>query len=140
MEHLNKWLDGKKTNLISAWVFCGALYMAMNGIGDDQLSAIMATVATLAATMRASVAKVGAIVPFMIVGVGASLFLLGGCAALGVIDPASGTSPAQDIVLATGETAALFGTVAGTVVPIGVASLMTILIALGKVKETVKKK
>ncbi len=135
MDQITAWLDGKKTNLVSAWVFCGALYMAMNGIGDDQLNALMATVATLAATMRAAQTKAAGLVPVLVGGLAVSLLMLGGCASLGMIDPATGTSPAQDIVQAAGETAALFGPVIGAAVPIGLASLLSIIIALGKVED-----
>ncbi len=134
MNQITAWLEGKKTNLISAWVFCGALYMAMNGIGDDQLNALMATVATLAATMRAAQAKV-ATLPIIIVGISVSLMMLGGCAALATIDPASGTSPAQDIVVAVGETATLFGPVVGTAAPIVIGTILSLLIAFGKAKD-----
>ena len=132
MEQLMKALKGKKTNLIAAWAFCGALFMWMNGFGEAEVSATLATVAALAASLRAGIAKNGT--AMVIICGCASLFLLGGCAALGLIDPATGTSPAQDIVVAAGETAALFGPAIGIAVPIGLASLLTVLIALGKVK------
>ena len=127
-------LVGKKTNLISAWAFCGALFMWMNGIGDVEQQAILGTVAALAASLRAGIAKNGA-AAVLIIGASASFFLLGGCAALGVVDPATGTSPAQDIVAASAETAALFGPVAATAVPVGLASLLSVIIALGRVSE-----
>ncbi len=135
MNRISEWLVGKKTNLVSAWVFCGALYMAMNGIGDDQLNALMATVATLAATMRAAQTKAAAVAPIVLVGISTSLLMLGGCAALATIDPATGMSPAQDIVVAVGETAALFGPVVGTAAPIVIGTILSLLIAFGKAKD-----
>lgn len=132
-ERLTASLKGKKTNLISAWAFCGALYMWMNGIGEVESAAILGTVATLAAAMRAGIAKNGNAV--LILAVGASFMFLGGCAALGVADPATGTSPAEDIVAAAGTAAALFGPVVGTAVPVGIGSILSILIALGKSKD-----
>ncbi len=135
MDQLNSWLSGKKTNILSAWGFCGALFMVMNGYGDDQISVLLATVATLAATGRAAIKKSNGVVPFLIIGSMAGLFLFNGCASLGVVDPATGTSPAQDIVAAAGTGAALFGPVIGTAVPLGLASVLSILIALGKSKE-----
>ena len=134
MDQITVWLKGKKTNLISIWAFAGALYMWMNGIGEPEQQAILGTVAAGLAALRAGINKNGTAAA-MIACATAGLFLLGGCAALGMVDPATGTSPAQDIVAGVSETAALFGPVAGTAVPIGLASLLTVLIALGKVKD-----
>ena len=131
-QQLNDALSGKKSYFIATWAFCGALYMWMNGIGDAESQAILGTVAAGLATLRAGITKNGAAV--LIVAVTAGFFLTG-CASLGVVDPATGTSPAQDIVTSVGEVASLFGPVAGTAVPIGIASLLSILIALGKVKK-----
>ena len=125
-------LQGKKTNFVSAWAFCGALYMWMNGLGEAEVAATLATVSTLAATLRAGIAKNGNAV--LIVTAGLSMIFLVGCASLGVIDPATGTSPAQDIITAAGETAALFGPVIGAAVPVGLATVLSIIIALGRVQ------
>ena len=126
-------LKGKKTNLISAWAFCGALYMWMNGIGEAEQQAILATVAALAASMRAGMARNMPV--FLVGGIVASVMFLGGCATLGIIDPATGTSPAQDLVTAITPIAGLFGPIIGTAVPLGLASLLSIIITLGKVKD-----
>ena len=129
---LQKALEGKKTNLISVWAFCGALYMWMNGLGEAEVSATLATVAALAAALRAGVAKNGAGVAVMAITAGV---FLSGCAALAKIDPGTGTSPAQDIVASVGETAALFGPAIGTAVPIALATVLSVIIALGKAKD-----
>ena len=68
----------------------------------------------------------------LMIGACASLFLLAGCAALGTVDPATGTSPAQDIVAGAGDIASLFGPTLGTAIPLGLAGLLSIFIALGK--------
>ncbi len=131
IQRLQKALEGKKTNLISAWAFCGALYMWMNGLGEAEVSATLATVAALAASMRAGIARNGGAVA--LVAIVAGIFLVG-CASLGTIDPATGTSPAQDIVAGTAEALAPFGVGVGTAVPLSLAGILSIIIALGKVK------
>jgi len=131
-QQLNDALSGKKSYFIATWAFCGALYMWMNGIGDAETQAILGTVAAGLATLRSGIAKNG--VAVVLIAVTAGFFLVG-CASLGVVDPATGTTPAGDIVTAVGETAALFGPTAGTAVPIGVATVLSILIALGKIKK-----
>ncbi len=133
IQGLQKALEGKKTNLISAWAFCGALFMWMNGLGEAEVSATLATVAALAASMRAGLARNGGAVALVAITAG---FFLVGCATLGVIDPATGTSPAQDIVAGTAEALAPFGVGVGTAVPLALAGILSIVIALGKVKNS----
>lgn len=134
MNQITAWLDGKKTNLISAWAFAGALYMVMNDIGDDQISALLATVATIAAAMRASNAKIAKAILPLVIG---CLFAGGlvACASLGTIDPSTGTSPAQDITKASGSIASVFGPAVGTAVPLIVGGILSVIVALGKTKE-----
>ena len=130
LEQIQVALQGKKTNFIAAWAFCGALYMWMNGIGEVEEQAILGTVAAGLASLRAGISRNGA--AMLICALTAGIFFVG-CASLGTVDPATGTSPAQDIVAAAGDAASLFGPVAGVAVPIGLASFLSILIALGKV-------
>ena len=127
-------LKGKKTNLISVWAFCGALFMWMNDIGETEQAAILATVAALGASLKAGIVR-QAVVPMLLIGLGCSSFFLVGCAALGQIDPASGTSPAQDLVAASSEFASLFGPMAGTVIPLGLGAILSAFITIGKVKD-----
>ena len=125
-------LQGKKTNLISAWAFCGALFMWMNGIGEIEQQAILASVAALGASLRAGMGKATA----MFVMMGISGLWMAGCAGLARIDPVTGTSPAQDIVAGASDIGMAFGPAFGTVVPLTLAGVLSIIIALGKAKES----
>jgi len=126
-------LKGKKTNLISVWAFCGALFMWMNDIGEVEQQAILATVAALGASLKAGIVR-QATVPFLLIGLGISATFLGGCAALGQIGP-GGTSPAEDLVGSAAEIASLFGPLAGTIVPVGLGAILSAIITIGKVKD-----
>ena len=126
-------LKGKKTNLISAWAFCGALFMWMNDIGEAEQQAILATVAALGASLKAGIVR-NNVAPFLIMGLGTSMFFLAGCAALGEIGP-GGTSPAQDLVASSAELASLFGPMAGTIIPVGLGAILSAIITIGKVKD-----
>lgn len=130
-------LDGKKTYYITGAMFVIALAAVMNGWGDAQMSAAVGGIAAAMAAMRAGVEKSGggSTTKLIIVAL-LGLFLLGGCAALGTVDPATGTSPAQDIVAALAEGSSLFGPVIGTAVPLVAATLLSLAISLGKVKDS----
>ncbi len=132
IERLRKALEGKKTNLISVWVFCGALFMWMNDIGESEQQVILATVAALAASMRAGILKSGA--AMFLVAVTAGMFL-SGCASLARVDPGTGTSLAQDIVAGAADIGSLFGPVLGAAIPPGLGGILSIMIALGKAKD-----
>ena len=132
---LRESLKGKKSYLISIWAGMGALYMWMNGIGEAEQTAILATVAALGASLKAGIVRQNG-VAILLVGASASLFFLAsGCATLGAIDPATGTSAAQDLVTASGELASLFGPMAGTIIPVGLGAILSMIITMGKVKD-----
>lgn len=136
---LNTWLSGRKTYIVSAATFVMALAAVMNGWGDAQINSFAAAMAVAVSTMRAGIEKSGTgtgsnTYKIIIVAVIGFMFL-GGCAALGTVDPATGTSPAQDIVAALAEGASLFGPAIGTAVPLAAASILSIIIALGKVQD-----
>lgn len=133
---VNRSLRGRKTYIATATMFVFALAAVMNGWGDAQISAAIGSFAAALAASRAGIAKIngGSTTKLIIVSL-LCLFLLGGCAALGEVDPATGTSPAQDIVTALAEGSSLFGPVVGTAVPTAAAAVLAILIALGKVEE-----
>jgi len=136
MSKFNAWMSGRKTYITSAAVFVLALAAVMNGWGDAQINAFAVALATAIATMRAGIEKSGSQVLKVIIVAGIGFMFLGGCAALGTVDPASGTSPAQDIVAALAEGSSLFGPAIGTAVPVAAASILSILIALGKTKDS----
>ncbi len=133
---IQAWLKGRKTYITSAVIFVGALAAVMNGWGDAQINAFAVALATAVATMRAGIEKSGSQVPKIIIVALIGFLFLGGCAALGQVDPETGTSPAQDIVAALAEGASLFGPVVGTAVPTAAATVLAVLIALGKVEDS----
>lgn len=132
---IQKWLKGRKTYIVSAAIFVGGLAAVMNGWGDAQINAFAVALATAISTMRAGIEKSGSQVPKVIIVALIGFLFLGGCAALGQVDPESGTSPAQDIVAALAEGTSLFGPAVGTAVPLAAASILSIIIALGKVGD-----
>lgn len=132
---LNTWLSGRKTYIISATTFVMALAAVLNGWGDAQINSFAAAMAVAVTTMRAGIEKSGNNTPKVIILAFIGFMFLGGCAALGTVDPATGTSPAQDIVAALAEGASLFGPAIGTAVPLAAATVLSIIIALGKVEK-----
>ncbi|MEK0325748.1 MAG: hypothetical protein QQN63_08590 [Nitrosopumilus sp.] len=131
------WMKGRKTHMLNATVIVIALAAVLNGWGDVQINAFAIAIASAMSAHRAGVGKngvgqVGHVVIACVIG----LFLLVGCAALGKIDPLTGTTPAEEIVAALSTSSSLFGPVIGTAVPLAAASIFAILIALGKAKET----
>ena len=131
------WMKGRKTHMLNATVIVIALAAVLNGWGDVQINAFAIAIASAMSALRAGVGKngvgqVGHVVIACVIG----LFLLVGCAALGKIDPLTGTTPAEEIVAALSTSSSLFGPVIGTAVPLAAASIFAILIALGKAKET----
>ncbi len=128
-------VEGRKTYIMAGAMFVFALASVMNGWGDAQMSAGIAGIAAAFAATRAGIDKNnGGSTVKLLALMGLSLFLLGGCAGLGTVDPQTGTSPAQDIVAAIASGASLFGPVVGTAVPTAVAAVLAILIAGGKAK------
>ena len=136
---LNAAMSGKKTNLTAAWTFGFALFLVMNGVGVDEagaihlaqdqagLGALLTAMSAGMATTRAAIAK--AAVPIL----GVALFV--GCASLATVDPATGTSPAEDIVAAVGAITPLFGPGISAAAGGITSGILSIIIALGKAKE-----
>lgn len=131
MEQMLKMISGRKSYLSAMLVFNLALWGWLNGELDVEKFGILASVAGMGAGLRASVGKLnGKAAAVLLVAGLASLY---GCASLGTVDPATGTTPAQDIQTGTVEPlAALLPPPFSTIVPIASAGLMTLLIALGK--------
>jgi len=129
-------LEGRKTYIMASVMFVFALASIMNGWGDAQTSAAIGAIGTAFAATRAGLDKNnGGSTVRMLLICALCLFLLTGCAGLATVDPATGTSPAQDIVAAVASGASLFGPVIGTAVPTAVAAILAILIAGGKAKD-----
>jgi hypothetical protein len=63
-----------------------------------------------------------------------SVFVLAGCASLATVDPATGTSPAQDIMEEVTASSQLLPPPLNMWVPAGAGLVLTLLIALGKAK------
>ena len=123
---IQQFLDGKKANMSAGWMFAGAIYLMMTGAtvnpetgdivmlsnGEGQMATILTALSVGLATLRASNTKIQkalkAAAPVLIgtlaVGVG-----MAGCAALGVTNPDTGTTPAQDLQEQAVALAALFG-------------------------------
>lgn len=131
MNQMQKWLSGRKTYFLSAAMFTIALTAVLNNWGETELAALAAGIAALTASLRAGVNKSGAAVVML-----AATLTIAGCASLGKVDPVTGTSPAQDIVSATAPLGAMLPKPFNAIVPGVVGSVLALLIALGKVKES----
>lgn len=129
-------LRGRKTNIMASIMFVYALAAVLNGWGDAEVSAGIGAMGAAFAALRAGVNKNnGGSTARLIVVCVLCMFLLGGCAALGTVDPETGTSPAQDIVAAIASGASLFGPAVGTAVPTAAAAILMAIIAFGKVDD-----
>jgi hypothetical protein len=141
MGQVESWLKGRKTYFLATGMFSLALAALVNGWGSTEIAALGGSIAALTATMRAAVEKSGPNggpnipkVVILTLATGALLTFMVGCAGLGVVDPATGTTPAQDIVSGAQEFSMILPPPLNTMVPVGVAGLLTILTAIGKAK------
>ncbi len=130
MNKMQDWLKGRKTYFLSAAMFTIALTAVLNDWGAPEMSALAAGIAALSASLRAGVKSGGIAMLFLAV-----TLTIGGCASLGKVDPATGTTPAQDIVTATAPIGAMLPSPFNAIVPGVVGSVLALLIALGKAKD-----
>ncbi len=75
MNRLTAYLDGRKTNFLAAALFTMAVTAAVNGWTGPELAAFAASVAGLAATLRAAIGK-----PVVITALLAAVFTMTACA------------------------------------------------------------
>ena len=93
MDQITGFLKGRKTYLLSAWIFTGAVAALANGWGDEELAVLGGAIAALTATTRAGIKKGPATLAPLVL----ALLMFVGCASLNRVNPATGKTGQQEI-------------------------------------------